>query len=99
VPLVQTFRRVVVGLPKAPFAADEPRAPDAARALLRRAGFDHGYLVSRREPGTPRAPTDARTRLVGTVDYVSPILRRSADRSPSSFDLVPMAFDVYALSR
>jgi hypothetical protein len=98
-PLVQTFRRVVVGLPKGAFDPDEPRDPDAARALLRRSGFDHGYLVSRHEPGTPRPTTDSRTRLVGTVDYVSPILRRSADRSPSSFELVPMQFDVYVLSR
>jgi hypothetical protein len=97
-PLVQTFRRVVVGLPKGAFDSDVPRDPDAARALLRRSGFDHGYLVSRHEPGTPRPATDARTRLVGTVDYVGPILRRSADRSPSSFELVPMQFDVYLLS-
>ncbi len=97
-PLVQTFRRVVVGLPKNAFGPDEPLDPDAARALLRRAGYDHGYLVSRREPGSPRRPDDARTRFVGTVDYVSPILRRSVDRSPSSFELIPLLFDVYVLS-
>ncbi len=52
-PLVQTFRRVVVGLPRGAVDPDEPRDPDAARALLRRAGFDHGYLVSR--PGAGHA--------------------------------------------
>ncbi len=57
-PLVQTFRRMVVGLPKAPFAPDEPRDPVAARALLLGAGYDQGYLVARHDPGSPR-PTDS----------------------------------------
>jgi hypothetical protein len=97
-PLGLTFRRIVVGMPADPFGKDVQLDPDAARAKLRRAGFDRGYFVSLRAPGATRVANDARTRYLGTVDYVSPVLGRSAKRVPAAFRLVPFHFDVYALS-
>jgi hypothetical protein len=97
-PLGLTFRRIVVGMPTDPFGKDVQLDPAAARAKLRNAGFERGYFVSLRAPGAARVASDARTRYLGTVDYVSPILGRSAKRIPAAFRLVPFHFDVYALT-
>jgi hypothetical protein len=97
-PLGETFRRTVVGLPKDPFGSDVQFDAATARATLQKSGFDRGYLVSLRAPGTKVRESDPHARYLGTVDYVSPILRRTVKRSPAIFQLVPFQFDVYALS-
>ena len=96
-PLAQTFGRHMIGMPVDPFASDVRFDPDAARAALRRSGLDHGYLVSLRAPDAQPLADDDRVRLVGTVDYTSPVLRRTANRAPAAFQLVAFRFDVYSL--
>jgi hypothetical protein len=98
-PLAQSFRRLVVGLPTDAFGRDPQFDPDAARAQLRMVNQGNGYLVSLRGPGqAARYPDDGKTHYIGSVSYVSPTLRRNATRSPSNWVLVPFVFDVYALS-
>jgi hypothetical protein len=85
-------------MPTDPFGKDVQLDPAAARTKLRKAGFERGYFVSLRAPGATRVAGDARTRYLGTVDYVSPVLGRSAKRIPAAFRLVSFHFDVYALT-
>ena len=51
-PLGETFRRTVVGMPTDPFGADVQFDVASTRDRLKKAGFDRGYLVSLRAPGT-----------------------------------------------
>jgi hypothetical protein len=97
-PLGLSFDRHVVGMPSDPFGKDVVVDADAARAKLRKAGLDHGYLIALRTPGTDRPPDDARTHYVGTVEYVSPLLGRTKARTPAQWRLVPFQFDVYSVS-
>ena len=98
-PLGLTFKRIVVGMPTDPFGKDvqlrrpRPRSPSCSSA-----GFDRGYLISLRAPGTTPVADGARTRYLGTVDYVSPILSRTVKRTPAQWQLIAFQFDVYALS-
>jgi hypothetical protein len=97
-PLGLTFGRSVVGMPSNPFAKDVQFDPASARARLAASGFDKGYLVALRPPGAAPAASSTGTRYLGTVDYVSPLLKRTVKRKPAAFQLVPFHFDVYALS-
>jgi hypothetical protein len=97
-PLLQSFRRVVVGLPTGAFARDPHFDPASARAELKKYHLDKGYLISLRAPGAARYADDTRTHYVGSVSYVSPTLHRTVLRSAPNWVLVPFLFDVYALS-
>ena len=97
-PLGLTFGRSVVGMPSNPFAKDVQFDPASARARLAASGFDKGYLVALRPPGAAPAASSTGTKYLGTVDYVSPLLKRTVKRKPAAFQLVPFHFDVYALS-
>jgi hypothetical protein len=97
-PLGLTFGRSVVGMPGDPFAQDLQFDPASARARLRAAGFARGYLVALRAPGATPITSSPGTKYLGTVDYVSPLLKRTVKRKPAVWQLVPFHFDVYALS-
>ncbi|MDQ1475323.1 MAG: hypothetical protein QOE62_552 [Actinomycetota bacterium] len=97
-PLGLTFGRSVVGMPSNPFARDVQFDPARARAQLAASGFDKGYLVALRAPGAGPAASATGTKYLGTVDYVSPLLKRTVKRKPAAFQLVSFHFDVYALS-
>jgi hypothetical protein len=97
-PIVQSFRRVAVGLPVDAFGRDPQFDPATARAALQKVKLDKGYLISLRAPGAAPYANDAHTHFVGSVRYVSPTLRRNKIRGPTDWVLVPFVFDVYALS-
>jgi hypothetical protein len=97
-PLAQSFRRVLVGLPVAAFGRDPQFDPAAARAALQKVNVDKGYLIALRPPGGAPYANDSQTHYLGTVNYVSPTLARRAIRGPANWVLVPFVFDVYALS-
>jgi hypothetical protein len=97
-PLGLSFGRTMVGMPSDPFGKDPQFDPDTARARLRASGFDRGYLVALRAPGAVAPSVGTGARYLGTVDYVSPLLKRTVKRKPAVFQLVPFHFDVYALS-
>jgi len=97
-PLGLTFDRPVVGMPTDPFGKDVHFTPAAARTRLAASWFDRGYLISLRAPGNTVPTVGPGARYLGTVDYVSPLLKRTVKRKPAAFQLVPFHFDVYALS-
>jgi hypothetical protein len=97
-PLAESFRRVVVGLPDDPFGRDPQFDPAGARAELQKFKINKGYLISLRAPGGAPYANDTRTHYLGSVNYVSPTLARHAIRGPTDWVLVPFVFDVYALS-
>ncbi len=97
-PIVQSFRGAVVGLPVDAFGRDLQFDPAAARAELQKVKPDKpptGYLVSLRAPGAAPYASDAHTEFVASVRYVCPTLRRDVIRGPTRWVLVPFVFDVY----
>jgi hypothetical protein len=98
VPLDQTFRRRILGVPFEPGHRDPQFDPEGARAVLHKAGRQKGYLVALRGPGAVRFPDDDQTTYLGTIDYRVPVLRRRIDRAQERFHTVPLQLDVYAVS-
>ncbi len=98
-PLVQSFRRTVVGMPSASLGHDPRYGPFGARMLLAKAGFRTGYLISLRLPRTARPPAGPHARYVATVDYQCPTLGQNLHNNPPPrWHLFALRFDVYALS-
>jgi hypothetical protein len=97
-PLAQSFRRVLVGLPVNPFGRDPQFDPAGARTALQKLNIGTGYLIALRPPGGAPYANDSKTHYLGSVNYVSPTLARRAIRGPANWVLAPFVFDVYALS-
>jgi hypothetical protein len=98
VPLDQTFRRRILGVPFEPGHRDPQFDPEGALAVLHKAGRQKGYLVALRGPGAVRFPDDDHTTYLGTIEYRVPVLRRRIDRAQERFRTVPLQLDVYAVA-
>ncbi len=98
-PLVQSFRRTVLGMPAAPTSRDPRFEPAGARRLLAAAGFRTGYLIALEGPGAATIRPGAHARHVGTVVYKCPTLgMKLHNNPPPRWHLFLLRFDVYELS-
>ncbi len=89
----------MVGMPSDPFAKDLQFDPATARARAAGRGLRPGLSRRVARARAPlRSASSAGTKYLGTVDYVSPLLKRTVKRKPAVWQLVPFHFDVYALS-